>query len=101
MIKKTHACLPPAAARFHGSAVERLLTADVVLEVLDLLFLICNDCLNQVPDRYHRNDAVVFDDWKVANSHLGHHGHTFVYGLVARRRRHVSSHDLGNLRAFG
>lgn len=73
---------------------KRALSRNVVFELFDHELLVIDDRFDQVADRDDADQSIVFQDRKVADTLLGHDGHTLLgrpcqFGVENTRR-----HDL-------
>src|SRR5208282_3262407 len=69
---------------------------DIVLQVLDGLFLLGDHGFHQVADGNHAQDFSVFDDGKMAYAIAGHEDHAFVQSVLGGYEEDRTRHDLAD-----
>jgi hypothetical protein len=55
-----------------------------VLKLINDKFLVADCAFHQITDRDYSNQLSLIDDWKMANSPIGHNCHTFLNGPIGR-----------------
>src|SRR5262249_31010410 len=75
-----------------------LVSADVVLELLDGEILVRDDVAHDVADRDHADDAAVLHDGQVADVALRHDRHALAVLVARRDGDHVGGHYLVHAR---
>src|SRR5712692_489620 len=71
-----------------------VLPRDVVLQLLDGLFLLGDDPLHQVANRDHSHYMLAFHDRQMAYAVVGHDGHALIHGVLRSYVDHRARHDL-------
>jgi hypothetical protein len=56
--------------------------ADVKFQLLDSEFLVADDSLNEIPDRYDSDQASVLNDGQMSNFLIGHNRHALFDRLL-------------------
>src|SRR6516165_4776775 len=83
-------------APIRNTSLAWISSGDVAFQLLNRMFLSCDDPLHKVADGEYTLHGLTLHDREVSNTAGGHDGHAFVDGLLRSHEHNWATHNLSN-----